>query len=58
MKLFNKETTQIVKPLRELSAEDMLAISGGEKTVCDTHSVTVVKGNKVTTTSTTVCTTK
>ncbi len=55
MKLFNKETSELVKNIRELSADELLSVSGGEKTVCDTHTVTEVKGNKVTTVSTTVC---
>lgn len=58
MKFFNKETSQIVKPFRELSVTEMQAVSGGEKSVCTTTSKTTVKGNTSTTVSTTVCTFK
>jgi hypothetical protein len=58
MNLFNNETSEIVKDIRELSADELLAVSGGEKTTCTTTSTTTTKGNTTTIRSTTVCTTK
>ncbi len=56
MKLFNKETSEIVTPIRELSAEEMLAVSGagkddvtihGNGLKCNIASETFVNGAKV-----------
>jgi hypothetical protein len=58
MKFFNTETSEVVKDIHELSAEDLLAVCGGLKTTCTTTSTTTTKGNTTTTRSTTVCTTK
>jgi len=58
MKLFDTETSAIVPSIRELSAEDIRAISAGRKTVYTMVEKTTVHGKTPATVSRTVCATK